>query len=49
VGTFLLGGFGLWLALNGVVAARLIRRPNRLNETQSEAEAVVLRFAIPLE
>ena len=36
MGTYLLGGFGLWLVLNGVVAARLIRRSIRSNTNASE-------------
>jgi hypothetical protein len=37
VGTFLWGGVGLWFALNGVVAARLIRRSVRPNVSSSNA------------
>jgi hypothetical protein len=43
VGTFLWGGFGLWLALNGVLAARLIRRSNQSDENSSEAVVLPLR------
>jgi len=43
VGIFLWGGFGVWLALNGVVAARLIRRSTRSDVNSSDAVVLPLR------
>ena len=43
MGTLLWGGLGLWLALNGVLGARLIRRPNRSDVNQSEPVVLPLR------
>jgi hypothetical protein len=45
VGTFLLGGFGLWLALNGVVAARLMRRPNPSDANLSDSVVLLPRHS----
>ena len=42
MGTFLLGGLGLWLALNGVVAARLIRRTNQSDENLADKIVLTL-------
>lgn len=41
--TILWGGLGLWLALNGVVAARLIRRADRSGESLSDTVVLPLR------
>ena len=41
--TLLWGGVALWLALNGVVAARLIRRANRSDVGEPEAVVLTLR------
>jgi len=43
MGTVLWGGFGLWLALNGVLAARLMRRPNRSDVHSPDAVVLPLR------
>ena len=41
----LLGGLGLWVALNAVIAARLIRRADRSGENLPEAVVLPLRHA----